>query len=263
MENTVAVSPKKCIWCYTDEIQTTFGNKAHTIPESMGGQMICINVCDGCNSYFGSIHDKLPAIEETLKEAFNITRTRFLGEKNYGPNKALARFKSRYFNVNLKERKMSLKPAFQLKPSFLYTLARQFKRGIYKIYLEEIERQNNDGFNAKHNLIRDFARYNIGELPVFYFEKTYGMLLTHPDWIKNPILHIHKNSRMKYLHCNDHFFEFELLGHVFGIAISTEWQENLDEYLYESTMLKKKLFFQVKQIKFLTDMDLTLNKYNS
>ena len=79
---------KKCIWCTRKESETTFKKLAHTIPQSLGGKMICENVCDDCNHYFGNISDKLPSIEETFKETFNITRLRLLGKERVGKNKS-------------------------------------------------------------------------------------------------------------------------------------------------------------------------------
>lgn len=252
---------KRCIWCQLDENATSFKKIAHTIPQSLGGKMTCENVCDDCNHYFGSIHDKLPAIEETIKETFNITRVRLLDEENYGANKALPRFKSKYFNVNLKLRTMKLKPAFVVKAGFQMILANQLKRGIYKIYLGELERQKGKAHESDNDFIRDYARHNIGDYPLFYYERRIGVLINRQEWIKSPQFFL-DGFRMKYLIDNEYFFEFELLGHVFAIVKHPNWQEHYDNYYIESKKLKEQFFSNMIEVQFLTDIDLTLSLFD-
>jgi len=92
---------KKCIWCSKSEDAVQFRKLAHTIPKSLGGKMICENVCDDCNLYFGSSQFQTPSIETVIKETFNISRARFLSSTDdMGKNKALAKFSSIFFNVN-------------------------------------------------------------------------------------------------------------------------------------------------------------------
>ncbi|WP_310555091.1 HNH endonuclease [Flavobacterium sp.] len=254
---------KKCIWCHREESETTFKKLAHTIPQSLGGKMICENVCDDCNHYFGNISDKLPSIEETFKETFNITRLRLLGKERVGKNKALAKFKSTYFNVDIQKGKFALKLKFQLKPNFQKVLCRQFKRGIYKVFLEELERQENKGHQSKYQFIRNFARYNQVDLPVFYFQKGVGLIMTNESWIKNPELHIHKDYRMKYLFCDENFIEFELLGHVFGIVKNENWRFFYEDYMTKSQNMKQNFIFKhMIEIDYLIDIDLALNVFN-
>lgn len=254
---------KKCIWCHREESETTFKKLAHTIPQSLGGKMICENVCDDCNHYFGNISDKLPSIEETFKETFNITRLRLLGKERVGKNKALAKFKSTYFNVDIQKGKFALKPKFQLKPNFQKVLCRQFKRGIYKVFLEELERQENKGHQSKYQFIRNFARYNQVDLPVFYFQKGVGLIMTNESWLKNPELHIHKDYRMKYLFCDENFIEFELLGHVFGIVKNENWRFFYEDYITKSQNMKQNFIFKhMIEIDYLIDIDLALNVFN-
>ena len=120
---------------------------------------------------FGNVSEQLPSIEETFKETFNITRIILLGKERVGKNKALPKFKSTYFNVDIHKGKFSLKPKFQLKPNFQKVLCRQFKRGVYKVFLEELERQEKQASINKYDFIRKFARFNKDDLPVFYFRK--------------------------------------------------------------------------------------------
>jgi len=107
---------RTCIWCRRTNNETSFNKEAHTIPKSIGGEDICLNVCDNCNHYFGSPHNNLPSIETVFKETFNITRVKFLDTiQEIGKNKVLTHPTSLYFDINLKKRKLSLKLTFRLK----------------------------------------------------------------------------------------------------------------------------------------------------
>jgi hypothetical protein len=71
---------KICLWCLQKGPNVTFAKKAHTIPKSLGGQNFNKNICDDCNYYFGNSdsHNGKYSIEVALKEAFTISRKRFL-----------------------------------------------------------------------------------------------------------------------------------------------------------------------------------------
>ncbi|MDQ8014750.1 MAG: HNH endonuclease [Flavobacterium nitrogenifigens] len=255
---------KKCIWCLKSEQETEFKKQAHTIPQSLGGKEICENVCDECNIYFGSYEFQTPSVELIIKETFNISRARCLAPLDeIGKNKALAKFSSIYFNVNFKQGSMNLKPKYKLHKNFQETVSRQLKRGLYKIFLEETERQNKDGHSEKYNFIRNFSRYNEGDdLPVFYFIRRYGVILINTDDIKKPKIYFPDEKNFKYLIDDPLFFEFELLCHVFGIATSSDWKSGLQNYLAKTTQEKKEFFRAYREVKNFNDVDLTLSILN-
>jgi HNH endonuclease len=72
---------KTCIWCKKNETEVTFLRAAHIFPKSLGGERICKNVCDVCNSYFGSKQSQSPSVEIALKEPLNISKTYLLSCK--------------------------------------------------------------------------------------------------------------------------------------------------------------------------------------
>lgn len=255
---------KKCIWCSKSEEKVEFKKLAHTIPQSLGGKMICINVCDNCNAYFGNIQFQTPSIETVIKEAFNISRARFLSSfDEMGKNKALAKFTSIFFNVNFKTGAITVKQKYKLQKYFQEKISVQLKRGLYKIFLEETERQNGDGHDSKYDFIRAFSRYNLGEdLPLFYFERKYGIYLNVQDDIKHPVLLFNKDKRMKYLVNEPFFYEFELLGHVFAIPTSKSWQIGFDNYIAISLEAKKDFFVGYKVIRYFNEIDLALQIMN-
>ncbi|MBV7533038.1 HNH endonuclease [Chitinophaga sp. sic0106] len=254
---------KKCIWCSQDEQQASFNKLAHTIPQSLGGLNICKNVCDNCNSFFGSHYNKLPPIETVIKETFNISRARFLNTNDeIGKNKALPRFKSIYFNVDFKKRSIDLKPSYELKSGFQEKICRQLKRGIFKMFLEERERQMGDGHDSRYDFIREFARYDLGDFPIIYFERRHGAILMVKSWATNPEIFMSRGSQFKYINTDHSFFEFELLGHLFGVPCTRAWELNFENYIVESTKQKAGFFKSWRFIRNFNDIDLVLNILN-
>lgn len=254
---------KKCIWCSLDESQGFFNKRAHTIPQSLGGLNICENVCDHCNSFFGTHNNKLPPIETIIKETFNISRARFLfTDGQIGKNKAMSRFSSVYFNVDFKKRSIDLKPSYELKTGFQEKICRQLKKGIFKMFLEERERQKGDAHDSKYDFIREFARYDLGDYPVVYFERRHGIIAMAKDWARNPAIFMDKDHQFTYLTSEHSFFEFELLGHLFGVPCSRSWELNFDNYIKETIQKKAEFFKSWKFITKFNDIDLALNVLN-
>ncbi len=120
---------------YSDESNVTFYKKAHSFPQSLGGDSICENVCDSCNGFFGSPQSYAPAIKVVLKEILNISKYLLLKQINMIPKNK--RFKSEYFNLNWDKKTILLKPRYSIRKGFQEKLGRLFKSGIYKVFLEE------------------------------------------------------------------------------------------------------------------------------
>ncbi len=251
---------KKCIWCQLDEKETTFNRLAHTVPQTLGGQKICINVCDICNSFFGNHFNKLPSVETVIKETFNISRIRFLDtQKQIGKNKIVTKFSSIYFNVDLKKHKIDLKPSYRHQSGFQEKIGRQLKKGLYKMFLEESERQYGNGHEAAFDFIREFSRNDIGNYPVFYFERSLGAIAMHEDWVEHPELLLAEDSQFKYLVREPGFVEFEFLGHVLGLATSRNWEEHIKNYIEKSSAAKKDFFHRWRFVDRFSDIDLALS----
>lgn len=251
---------KKCIWCLKSSNETSFNKIAHTIPQSMGGLKVCDNVCDKCNSFFGSHSNGLPPIETVLKETFNITRARLLNATGHmGKNKTLPRFSSIYFNVNFGSYKMDLKAAYKYLPNFQEKIGRQLKKGIYKIFLEETERQNKNGHDSQFNFIREFCLNDQGDYPLFNFKRNAGIIMMSDKWAKNPELFFEKEKKFKYLMSTEHFFEFELLGHVLSIAVHRDWPNFLKDYVIKTSKAKETFFHSLTVVDRFDDIDLTLS----
>jgi hypothetical protein len=233
------------------------------IPQALGGTEICENVCDECNKFFGSKTKQGPAIEEVLKETFHISRIRFLAaEGDIGKNKAVTRPDSLFFKVDLARHKVSLKFAYRLKPYFQENLGRLLKRGLYKIFLEETEREFKNGHHARFDFIREFARYGLSDYPVYYFQRKYGIVLLEKGYGKQPKLFFKDSEKHNFMLRDLGFFEFEFMGHVFAVATSKTWHLTIDMYLKETQKLKVGLFTGFTEVKNFNDIDLTFKILN-
>ncbi len=249
---------KKCLWCSKTELNTTFLNLAHTIPESLGGSFICENVCDPCNTYFGAKQNRNAEIDLAIKETFYASYIRFLlAFKQIGKSKELARVKSFYFQINIEKLSISTKPAFKYLPGFQQSFCRQFKKGLYKMFLEESERQFGNGHNSEFDFIREFARFDLGDPPVYYYYRLLPFITTLKPIIK-PEFSFDKRH-YPYLVEEPGFFEFEFLGHVFGIPISRSWDLVIHNYLRKSRSAKGSYFrFPPINIRSITEIDIFL-----
>lgn len=252
---------KQCLWCLESIPKVTFDKKAHTIPKSLGGLNYNNNVCDSCNEYFGNrdSNNGKYSIEEALKEAFNISRKRLL---NFGKTKRkVGDFKSKFFEVKQRNGKyrLTIKPSFRFSSTFQKELCRAFKRGLYKMFFEELNRQKKIGYEPKFDVIRQYARYNKGELPVLYFNRVFGIMMMFNREAETPILFF---DRMKYLHSNEKFTEIEFLGHVFGFPIAEFNETDFKKYIEKSIKKKKGFFKDAIMIQKMTDVDITLKIMN-
>lgn len=247
----------KCLWCLEEKPNVTFNKKAHTIPKSLGGQNYNNNVCDSCNEYFGNRNDnnRKYSIEEALKEAFNISRRRMLTLEN--TKRKVGKFKSKFFEIKHKKGKykLTVKPSFRFTEGFQKELCRAFKRGLYKMYLEELSRQKKKGYEKSFDIIRQYSRFNKGDLPVFYFNRTSGVILMLEREAETPTLYF---NRMDYLISNEKFTEIEFLGHVFGFPIKEFTETDIKIYIKESLKQKKSFFKNAVVIQKMTDVDVTL-----
>ncbi|SFF24591.1 HNH endonuclease [Spirosoma endophyticum] len=255
---------KRCIWCRKAEGQASFNKLAHTIPQSLGGRDICKNVCDSCNAYFGCPQSGKPSIETVLKEALNVSRFRILtNDKPLKKGHAAGRFTSTYFDINFNANPVviKLKRSFSFRPNFQEIITRQFKRGLYKVFLEETERQRGNALDDKFNFIREFARYDLNDCPVIHFERSVGMLMISNNLITHPKLYVDPSEYyLDYLSDEYSFLEFELLGHVFAIATSRLWELSIDLYIKKCSETKKYYFNGFRFVKEFDDIDLALSR---
>ncbi len=85
------------------------------------------------------------------------------------------------------------------------------------------------------------------------------MFLLSKEWTKSPRLFLADQAQFKYLVQEKGFLEFELLGHVFGIATVQNWEIEFGHYINTSIKAKEQFFRDWKNVKRLDEIDLTLS----
>lgn len=245
---------KICIWCRKNEGQVTFDKKAHTIPKSLGGENICENVCDKCNHYFGSPQPHLPACELVLKEMLNISKYCLL--KNTNSTSKNKRYKSEYFNINWSNFQIRLKPRYSLRTGFQEKLGRQFRRGMFKVFLEERERQRNDALSERFDFIREFTRYDLGDFPIYIQVPRFKAVFTAIPDVENPQIRFTEHS--DEMDKEFRIYRYPLLGHTFLTPTSRMFDElcrdNFEKHIIKTNDVAG---ISIKRIKYAEDIDYT------
>lgn len=246
-----------CIWCQRSNPVVTFNKIAHTIPKSLKGP-IGKDICDDCNEYFGTRRSGNIPIDLSLKEVFNVSRAMFLERFNQvGKNKGLARKPSSvYFRINFEKRKIDINPSFKYRLSFQKEFAVQFRRGLYKIFLEESHRLLSNGHNQQYDFIRQFARYGLGNYPVYYFKRKHGIIMTTKELIISPELYFGEDQIETMKRYG--FYEVEILGHRFSIPITSRFDIMVDLYRNHLNEKASKLYDSLIEINRIQDIDITL-----
>ena len=243
-----------CIFCGKDVTQTTFKEKPHTMPKSLGSINIGVDICDECNHYFGQPDDfvfpKL-CIEVCVKEIFGLPKA-LLNRKDNSE-----RLKSIYFEYWKSKRKIVLKSHFKFNDRFLTTFARQFKRGIYEMFLQEYHKITGNGLDNRFNQIRRFARYNIGDIPLYYLVNN-GVYLIEE-----------KFSCPKFSFCDSLFNDIETYG-FYTLILYGQWfflevtpRAELSREIYLKMQCEKInvggfVYRDLIEIKRITDIDFSL-----
>lgn len=251
---------KICIWCSRKDRDVNFNTLAHTFPQSLGGKNICINVCDDCNFAFGRKQSFQPSVDLAIKEIFNLSRFLISDNKNISSYK---RFSSEYFKLNLQKRQISIKIKYKIQSKFQENFARSFKRGIYKIFLEERERICGDSHSEEFNFIREFSRYNLNDIPLYYLKPRYPIILIDQEQFDNPKLHF-MESHFK-LHREYRLYEFYYGGYTYLLHTNAFMQNlHINKYNVE-VVLKNKNNMNLStlvQIHKMEDLDFRYNLFN-
>lgn len=243
---------KTCIWCLKEEGLVTFNRAAHIFPQSLGGRRLCKNVCDSCNSYFGSKQQGLPSVEIALKEPLNISRMFILS--GFKDNKApIPRFKSEYFDYDLQKQVISPKFKYRLISEFQTKFTKQFKRGIYKIFLEERSESVGDALDTQFNFIREFARYGIGNPPVFYCRPAIPAVFVSREDLEDPVIRFteHSDEVMKRFG----FYSYYFMTHSIAIPVIGAYELTMDQYIKFILESEKRIYDRIIPLRYITDLD--------
>ena len=251
----------KCIWCLNEKPLVSFYDKPHTISKQIGGSYIGFDICDSCNSYFGTTDKttKYPmSVELAFKEIFNATR-HLLPDFSGTQKRNYPILKSIYFEYYKSKRIFRIKKRFEFRKDFIKDFTRQFKKGIYEVFLQEYHRNTELGLDRRFDKIRDFVRYDKGDLPL-YFADNNGIYLLSEDSDK-PILAFNESN---YSIIDDYgFYSIWLFGHVLYIEVTPRAVLSRDIYLKaEAKKIVGSGFINnsIKEMRYITELDFTLQK---
>lgn len=148
----------KCIWCGRTSPEATFDTAPHIIPKAVGGKEIGFDVCDECNHFFGSHQNDFYSTNVVLKEMYlasSAFHVKGVAKKR--------RFSSAFFHFNVDTLQVKEKRHINMR-----ILTNSFKRALYEMFLQKYHSQFLDGNSIKFNYVRNYARYDIGNLKVYY-----------------------------------------------------------------------------------------------
>lgn len=248
----------KCIFCKCEEPEVSFFKRPHILPKSMGGEIIGVDICDNCNGYFGCSDTliKVPPrwpVEVCVKEIIGIARYLFLKhEKN-------ARYKSKFFNIWESKHTIDIihTNLFSKDSAFL---TRQFKRGLYELFLQAYHNATYDGLNPQFDKMRNFARFNEGDMSVYYVINR-GAYLVASGMIEHPLFPM-TNHMLQEMN-DTGFYEVYLGGHIFFLEIADFDESSRDialQKLYNKHHIGGVLSEALIRIDSINQIDFTLNE---
>lgn len=151
----------KCIWCLKDKSETSFNSVPHTISRHLLPTHIGVDICDSCNSQFGSSGKNYQmSIDLATKEILNL-----IYHLHKLDNEEI--LTSIYFNLFKGEGRLEIKKSFKSNATIKKNLLRQYKKGLYAYFLQEYHLNTHNGLDNRFKQIRDFVRFDIGDLPVY------------------------------------------------------------------------------------------------
>jgi hypothetical protein len=250
------INKGKCIWCLKSEPDVTFYNAPHTISKKLGAINIGTDICDSCNYYFGTVDKNLSfpmSVETAYKEIIGVMKLMLskLDEDTYKT------FKSIYFNFFYSKKTLQFKHSFKSNPYFIASLTRQFKKGVYEVFLQEYHRETGNGLDRRFGKIRNFVRFDKGNLPL-YFLSNNGVYLLEED-INSPSFTFNKNVISEIDDFG--FYTMIVLGNFFFLEVTPRAELSREIYLKKqsSKLIGSGFIFRkLVEMKRITDLDFTL-----
>ncbi|WP_018462353.1 HNH endonuclease [Segatella paludivivens] len=195
----------KCIWCGMGTPEVTFDNQPHIVPRKLGGREIGFDICDECNHAFGAAKQGKPAVDLAFKEVFQafIKLGHNLNANTYKS------FSSIFFSYHHSKHTIKIRSNFRSD-----SVTRQFKRGLYEVFLQKYHKETGNGNHPMFDVVRKFARYDIGDLHVFY---AFNNILLVPQ--EDEMLKIPMGNDITEKMLESGMYEFWMAGHIFFLEV--------------------------------------------
>lgn len=250
----------QCIWCLKTKPEVQFKTKPHTIPRTLNFENIGFDICDSCNSYFGTDENGnivSYSIDKISKEFFNVHKF-MLTEKN---EESWEKFKSQFFSYFHKSRKLKIKVDYFRNPAYAHEFTRKFKRGIYNMFLQEYHRVTENGLDKKFNRIREFVRYNISDIPLFYLQSSNGIRIIED--LEKPLQIPFNDYTINKIN-NEGYYNLMMTGLQFYLTVTDDAYENLDSMVNDAKnqIGSGFVFTELVELKKINQIDFTLRNWN-
>ncbi|HEY5593275.1 MAG TPA: hypothetical protein VIK55_19945 [Paludibacter sp.] len=246
----------KCIWCLKEKPVVEFYTKPHTIVKSLGSTNIGFDICDTCNSFLGTNGNGSYAmsVELAFKEIVNVMKLLLSNNLNETTYKT---FRSVYFDYFHSKRTLKFRNTFRFNNKFITDLTRQFKKGIYEVFLQEYHRCVEDGLADKFNTIRNFVRFDKGDLPLYFLHNN-GVYLVD-EQIGCPTFSFPEIVLSEIN--NFGFYQMYLFGTIFFLEVTPRSEYSREIYLKKESkehIGSGFVYSELRLMKYITDLDFTL-----
>ena len=195
------------------------------------------------------------AVETSVKEIFGLIRFMLNLERDGHEKDEL---RSAYFNFWRGRNTLQFRNSFSGRPYFRRTFTKQFKRGLYELFLQEYHLATENGLDPRFDRIRRYARYGIGDVPVWHLQTR--MMLIEAD-LSVPSLKFTQSSLDEIDTYG--FYSMYLWGFWFYLAVTPRADITREVYLREQAKEKNVGGFVVKDMVLLQDIgqvDFTLRQ---
>ena len=169
--------------------------------------------------------------------------------------------KSIYFAIYQKEWLIKFKKSFESTPRFHRIFTRCFKRGLYEMFLQEYHRQTKRGLEPQFDMIRRFARYNEGDIPVWHMQ--FNKVGIHFVTDESKGIDIPINEKLQNDIDEYGMFSLWLRGFVFFLAVTPKAIEKHLLFLKrENDSFPHSFFRGVEILEDVNQIDFTLSRFN-
>lgn len=130
---------------------------------------------------------------------------------------------------------------------------KQFKRGIYKIFLEERSESVGDALNPQFDFIREYARYGLGNYPVYYCQPNIPAIFASSDDVNNPVIRFtdHSEEVMKQYG----FYSYYFITHTIAMPVIRTYELTVDNYTKFMLAGDRPMYNKLVPLKYITDLD--------
>ena len=251
------INTGKCIWCGREKPAVSFHTAPHIVPKCLGGVEIGTDICDDCNHAFGTAVQGSPSVDAMFREVFEAYR--FFLQLRTNEIKDSRRYRSCLFSYFRKTGTFKINNSYSLA-----ALTRQFKRSVFEVFLQKYHQKTGDGNNAKFEAVRNFARYNIRDLKLYYTFNNVLLTENTPIGFDENVSFFMSPNMIDTMEKTG-YFSLYLFGHNFYLEVLPVTASLFgDKYLRKeagTVLLRAKGNESIRLVTSLRDIDIFLDRF--